>query len=88
MGIWQVQIWGEGFLREGKESSFELGGVVEASSVEEAFTTAVSLAMRAHPELAQTDHAPGPGAVINADEIQEFPDAPKSEIGQVELYWS
>jgi hypothetical protein len=89
MGIYQVQIWGDGFFRQGKKCSFELGGIIEASTVEEAFARAVNLAKRAHPDLAQADHAPSQGgAVINVDEIEEFPNAPKSTIGKIELHWN
>jgi len=88
MGIWQVQIWGDGFIRDGSTASFELGGIVEARNVDEAFDNAVALARQAHPELAQAQRPPGPGAVINAEEIQEFHDAPREQVGIVELYWS
>lgn len=88
MGIWQVQIWGDGFIRRGNAASFELGSIVEARNVDEAFDNAVALAKLVHPELAQAEHPPGPGAVINAEEIQEFTDYPREQVGIVELYWS
>jgi hypothetical protein len=84
---WQVQLWGIGFIRNSIESEFELGGIVAAPDVHEAFNIAVSLAKREHPELSQADHPPGPGAVINADEIQEFPDNLEFEVGVVEVFW-
>lgn len=87
MKIWQVQIWGEGFFRNGRESSFELGGIVEAPDADAAFKAAVKVAKSQHPELAQAEHPPGPGAVINAEEIQEYPNAPASQIGKIEISW-
>jgi hypothetical protein len=88
MRIWQVQIWGSGFRRNEQTESFELSGFVSALTADDAFHAAVELAKRDHPELAQAKHPPGPGAVINAEEIQEFPSAPPSQIGTVEIQWS
>ena len=88
MKVWQVQIWGEGFIRNGRESSFEMSGIVEAQNLDAAFAAAVSLAKAQHPELVQAEHPSGPGAVINAEEIEEFPGAPASQIGKTEVFWS
>ena len=89
MKTWQVQLRGEGFLRNGHEASFELGGVVEASTVEEAFNVSVALARRKHPELEQAQRShKGPGAVINAEEIEECSKASRHIVGSIEVHWS
>lgn len=87
MGIWQIQIWGEGFVLDGEEASFELDGIVKAANVSGAFDMAVALAKQQYPELSQAEHSPGPGPVINAEEIQELSEAPESQIDKVELFW-
>ncbi len=87
MRIWQVQLQGEGFRRNERTESFELSGFVYAPTAEDAFHAAIDLAKRQHPELAQANHPPGPGAVINAEEIQEFPSCPPPQVGTVELHW-
>ncbi|NKF21934.1 hypothetical protein [Solimonas marina] len=89
MKIWQVQLWGAGFVREGVDASFELSGIVSAATVDEAVTAAVALASNEHPEIDQAQPGgSGPRAVINAEEIQEFASAPASSINVVEVFWS
>lgn len=88
MRIWQVQIWGDGFVRNEQHASFEMSGIVSAFTADEAFHAAVDLAKRQHPELVQAEHPPGSGAVINAEEVQELSSAPPAHIGTVELHWS
>jgi len=86
--IWQVQLFGAGFMRGGSVASFDLSGIVSAPSANEAFHAAVALARRDHQELEQARQpVRGPGAVINGEEIVELTYAPEWDIGVIELTW-
>ena len=85
MKAWSVLIFGEGFIRGEQSCDFELAGVVHAADPTAAFHRAVAKAEALHPELSQVA-LPRPGAVINADEINELPNLNLAE--EVELFWS
>ncbi|MEO6281534.1 hypothetical protein [Roseateles sp.] len=85
---WQVQLSGEGFVREGQTSSFELSAVVCAQNAQAALEAAVILAAQKHPELLQAVRGHGVGPRINVDEIQQI-DATMASLGDVfEVHWS
>ena len=85
--FWTVTIFGSGFLRQNNRMGFELGGIVEAADPSDAVSVAVSLATQRYPELDQAKTGSIPRPVINAEEIEEFEDAPPSEINKVDVIW-
>jgi hypothetical protein len=86
MGVWQVAAVGWGFVKDGVQHDCELSGLVHANDPDEAFSKVCSLAMEEHPELLQAT-GPFPRPVINADEIEEVPEAWLVGADQVELHW-
>ncbi|WP_266160738.1 hypothetical protein [Dyella silvatica] len=87
MKIWQVLGRGEGFVRDGRLSGFELNGVVSADGPNEAFEKAISLAKLEWPELAQSDEKRLPWAVINADEVEDITARLSVDVDMIELFW-
>jgi hypothetical protein len=86
MGVWQVAAVGWGFVKDGVQHYCELSGLVHANDPDEAFSKVCSLAMEEHRELLQAT-GPFPRPVINADEIEEVPEAWFVGADQVELHW-
>jgi hypothetical protein len=85
--IWSVTICGEGFLRQNSNMGFELSGYIKATDPNEALLKAIKLAKQEYFEISQLEKEVNPKPVINAEEIQEFADAPQDEVDKIEIYW-
>ena len=69
---------------------FELDGFISANNPQSAFDKAINLAQQEFPEIKQAENIenkPPPVPVINAEEIDEFSDAPQGEIDKIEINW-
>lgn len=88
MGLWSVLAVGQGFLRPEGTASFELYGVVAARDSDSALSTALDLATRQRPEIAQGIQTSDGGAVVHAEGIIEVALVPGMEVDVVDVSWT
>ena len=86
MIVWRVVAVGCGFKKDGVQHDCELSGLVRANNINDAFSRTCTIAMQNHPELLQSSSS-FPRPTINAEEIQEVPEALLVGADRVELHW-
>ena len=86
MIVWRVVAVGCGFKKDGVQHDCELSGLVRADNINDAFSKTCNIAMQNHPELLQSSGS-FPRPTINAEEIQEVPEALLVGADRVELHW-
>src|SRR5215472_13471686 len=87
--VWQVQGFGEYFLRRGRRSNVEVSGFVRAEGPDDAWRRVIEMARDAYPEISQIDDQSIPRAVLNCDEIEDASalDLAPEQIDRIEVYW-